>query len=874
MRGVLHAPAPSDPAAPSAPLAVPLPDERGKAWWSEPPARLLAALRGTPGGSSSAEAAARLAQHGPNEVLQRDELTALTLLQRQFTSPLVLILLVGAALSLLLRDWVDAVTILLIVAGSAALGFGQEWRASKAIAGLRQRLALSARVLRDGRLVSLPTRALVPGDVIELAAGHLVPADGLLLEARDFLVNQATLTGESLPVEKRVGVVGAEAPLAEHSNCVFLGTSVRSGTARVLLVHTGRDTVLAEVAARIATRDEETDFERGVHRFGELLMRVMLLVVVAVLLANQALGRPLIESLLFAVALAVGLSPELLPAIVSVSLARGARRLAEAGVLVRRLDAIEDLGGMDVLCTDKTGTLTLGTMALAQALDAQGAASTEVLRLAHLNAAFETGIDNPIDAALVEAGRRAGLATTGWRKVDEIPYDFSRRRLTIVVAEDSRPSQHLIVTKGAVANVLSACALQGAQSERLAALAHGLGAQGLRVLALATRSVTVPVGADQGADHHGDYGVADERDLVFAGFVCFSDPVKPDARQAVLALAARGVRVKMISGDNRDVCAHVAAEVGLTERREGSEVLTGAQIAALRDEALWHLAQRHDCFAEVEPAQKERLVRALQRTGHAVGFLGDGINDAPALHAADVGISVDRAVDVARESADIVLLQSDLSVLERGVAEGRRTFANTLKYIQITISANFGNMISMALATPLLPFLPLTATQILLNNFLSDLPSIAISTDEVDAERLLAAQRWNLPEVRRFMIVFGLISSAFDLLTFALLWKVFDADATLFHSGWFVVSVLTELAVLLVLRTRAAAWASRPSPLLAWTTLAVALLALALPYSGPAAAVLGFMPMPPAMVASLMAIVLAYVAATEAAKHWFWRRRA
>jgi Mg2+-importing ATPase len=838
------------------PSAAP-PPSVPSAWWSEDSAELLTALGSTREGLAEAEAAARFAHHGPNELQPRDELGALFLLWRQFASPLVLILVIGALLSLLLRDWVDAATILVIVAGSTALGFGQEWRASKAVAGLRQRLALNARVRRSGAVVVVPARTLVPGDVIELSAGNLVPADGVLLDARDFLVNQASLTGESLPVEKRVGTAAPQAPLAERTNCVFLGSSVRSGSARVLLVHTGRDTLLAEVAARIGARDEETDFERGVHRFGELLMRVMLLVVVAVLLANQALGRPAIESLLFAVALAVGLSPELLPAIVSVSLARGARQLANAGVLVRRLDAIEDLGGMDVLCTDKTGTLTQGAMALERAIDAQGQASDEVLRLAHLNAALETGIDNPIDAALVEAGERAGLTTHGWRKIDEIPYDFSRRRLTIVAAEASDPSQHLIVTKGAVANVLVVCAIAPAERERLEQRARELGERGLRVLALATRS-----GPAQER-----YDASDERELACAGFVCFSDPVKPDARAAVQALAARGVRVKMVSGDSRHVCAHVAAQVGLDAR----DLLTGAQIAALRDEALWHLAERCDCFAEVEPAQKERIVRALQRTGHAVGFLGDGINDAPALHAADVGLSVDRAVDVARESADIVLLRSDLTVLERGIAEGRRTFANTLEYIRITISANFGNMVSMALATPLLPFLPLTATQILLNNFLSDLPSLAISTDRVDAEPLRHAQRWDLAEVRRFMIVFGLVSSAFDLLTFVLLRQVFDAGPALFHSGWFVVSLLTELAVVLVLRTRGPAWQSRPSPLLLGATAVVALLALALPYSGPPAALLGLAPLPAPVLAALLGVVIAYAAATEVTKRWFWR---
>jgi P-type Mg2+ transporter len=829
------------------------------AWWSRDTADLLGALGSTVQGLGAADAAKRLAEIGPNAVADSGQTSTARLLWRQFSSPLVLILVIASVLSLLLRDWVDAATVLVIVAGSTLLGFWQELRASAAVAQLRSRLALNARVRRDGAVHLLPVRDLVPGDVVELSAGNLVPADGVLLDARDFLVNQATLTGESLPVEKRAGAVEAGAALSARTNCVWLGSSVRSGTASVLLVNTGRFTVLADVAARIATPDEETEFERGVRRFGELLLRVMFGVVVLVLTANTLLGRPAIESMLFAVALAVGLSPELLPAIVSVSLARGARRLAAAGVLVRRLDAIEDLGGIDVLCTDKTGTLTVGTMSLSAATDGNGVASTEVLRWAHLNAAFETGIDNPIDAAIVEAGQRAGLTTAGWTKVDEMPYDFARRRLTIVVQSRDDATRHFMITKGAVAQVLDQCVLDAAARRRVEAFAREQGERGIRVLALATREGAV----------QSDYSVADERELAFVGFLCFSDPPKPDARQVLRDLAQRGVRVKMVTGDNRHVAAHVASQVGL----DAQTLLAGEQIAALRDEALWHLAERTDCFAEVDPAQKERIVRALQRTGHAVGYLGDGINDAPALHAADVGISVEQAVDVARESADLVLLQPDLAVLERGIAEGRRTFANTMKYIQITTSSLFGNMISMALATPLLPFLPLTATQILLNNFLSDLPSMTISTDRVDADRLRSAQRWDMAEVRRFMLVFGLISSVFDLLTFALLLKVFHAAPALFHSAWFVVSLLTQLTVMLVLRTRLAAWRSRPSPLLAWMTLAVALLAVALPFIAPAARLFGFVAMPAPMVAALMAIVLAYVAATEAAKHWFWRTR-
>ncbi len=789
---------------------------------------------------------------------------------RQFASPLVLVLVFGAVVSLALQSWVDAAIILAIILGSALLGFAQEYRASLAVAKLRRRLALKARALRDGASETLPASAIVPGDVVLLAAGNLVPADGVVLEAKDFLVAEASLTGESFPVEKQPGVLPPSTPLAGRSNCVFLGTSVQSGTASVLILRTGRDTAFGAVAERLRRQPQETDFARGIRQFGYLLVRVMIFTVLFVLATNQFLGRPVIESLLFAVALAVGLSPELLPAILRVTLSHGARAMARRGVIVRRPEAIENLGSMDILCTDKTGTLTEGVLVLDGAVDAQATESTRVLQLAHLNAAFETGIDNPLDAAIVAAGKAQKLDTAGFAKIDEIPYDFLRKRLTIVVEETGAPG-HLIITKGAFSSVLDICSgmlvdgaeqpLDAAARLRLEAFYRAKGSEGFRVLALATRRVPA-------ARPH--YGRADEAGMTFAGCLLFFDPPKPDAGKAIHHLARLGVSIKVISGDNRFVAMHVARAVGLDPKA----LLTGAEIAALRDEALWQRAGETDLFVEVDPQQKERIVRALQRSGHAVGYIGDGINDAPALHVADVGISVDQAVDVARESADIVLLRPSLDVLRGGVEEGRRTFANTMKYICITTSANFGNMMSMALMTPLLPFLPLAAKQILLNNFLSDLPSVAISTDNVDAAAIERVQRWDMREVRRFMIVFGLVSSVFDLLTFALLLEVFDAGEATFQTAWFAVSLLTELAVVLALRTRRPMFQSRASGLLLWTTLAVALLTLGIPYFSPLAEIFDFVPLPWHLFAAMLAVVAAYIAATEAAKAAFYRRQA
>ena len=710
---------------------------RPQAYWCRSAEELLAQLGTSQAGLSEREADARLETYGLNSVASTQTVTTLRLLLRQVENPLVLILVFGACVSLLLQQWTDAIIILLIVAGSCLLAFTQEYRASAAMARLRDSLALRVTALRDGARRSLDARRIVPGDVIELSAGNLVPADGVVLECRDFLVSQASLTGESFPVEKSAGQLPADASLPQRTNSVFLGTSVRSGTAKVLIVETGLRTEFGNIARRLASAAPETEFAHGLRQFGYLLTRVMMVMVLFVLTINLLYQRPLVDSLLFAVALAVGLSPELLPAIVSVTLSSGARRMAAQGVIVRRLEAIENLGSIDILCTDKTGTLTKGVVELSAAVDAAGTDSESVRRLALINAALQTGIDNPLDAAIVGDSEKRGLQLGAVTKIDEIPYDFLRKRLTVVIVAEDDPSRHRIVTKGAFDTVLDCCRdvarngqpvpLDEAKRHRLRAYYEEHGAQGFRVLGLATKLVT----AKARYDH------ADETDMTFAGFLLFFDPLKEGIGESIRDLARLGIAVKIVTGDNRFVAAHVGEAIGADPKR----MLTGAELNDMRNEALWHLAETTDLFAEVDPQQKERIVRALQHRGHSVAYLGDGINDAPALHVADVGVSVDQAVDVARESADVVLLRQDLDVLRAGVLDGRRTFANTLKYIAITTSANFGNMISMALATLFVPFLPLAAKQILLNNFLSDFPSMAISTDNVDrgSDRIRAA---------------------------------------------------------------------------------------------------------------------------------------
>ncbi len=836
------------------------------AFWSLSIEQALAASESALGGLSARDAEARLRRDGPNTIAETGSLSSFWLLIRQFKSPLALILVFGAAISMLLREWVDATIILLIVGGSGLLGFTQEYRASQAVSALRQRLALKVKVLRGGSEAVVPVSSLVLGDIVQLSAGNLIPADGLVLAAQDCLVTQAALTGESLPVEKSPGILPDDAPVAERTNALFMGSSLRSGTATMLVVETGYRTQFGQIANRVGASDEETEFTRGVRKFGTMLMRVMIVIVLVVLTINQLMGRPIVDSLLFAVALAVGLSPELLPAIISVTLAAGARHLAAGGVIVRRLDAIENLGSMDILCTDKTGTLTDGVVKLDSAIDLHGAAATEVLKAAFLNATLETGIANPLDEAIVAAGTEANLSTGDCRKRGEIPYDFNRRRLSIVVTDPAASGQSRMITKGAFAEMLAICThVRDGKKDRplavklrrqLETLFQQKGEAGFRVLAVAERMLK----GDRRVTHE------DEQQLTLLGLLLFLDPPKPQVAKTIRDLAALGIATKMISGDNRHVTSHVSAALGLDPKA----ILTGDVIARLSDAALSHRVEQAAIFAEIDPQQKERVIRALQDRGHAVGYMGDGINDAPALRLADVGISVDKAVDVARESADIVLLKRDLDVLRRGVIDGRRTFANTQKYISITTSANFGNMVSMALATPLLPFLPLLPKQILLNNFLSDIPSITISTDNVDPEHLEVPQRWSIREVQRFMIVFGLVSSCFDLLTFGALRWIFRTDASMFQTVWFVISLLTELVVVLVLRTRRLSLRSRPSPLVLWTTVIMVGVGLALPFAPGFDGWFSFERPSWQLGAFSIAIVAAYALATEVAKQLFY----
>jgi Mg2+-importing ATPase len=838
-----------------------------EAYWSLPPERLMARLRTRADGLTPAQAAARLRRYGPNALAAPKRTDALALYASQFKSPLVLILIVASAISLAAAEWIDAVVVLSVVFGSTLLGFAQEYVANNAVEKLRSQVTIHSTVLRGGAAVTLPSAKVVPGDVVLLAAGSLIPADAVVLEAKDFHVSQAVLTGETFPVQKMPGPVAAQAGLTERSNCVFMGTSVRSGSARVLVAATGKASVFGQVAAKLALRPELTEFERGIHRFGYLLTRIMLVMVTLVLAINIFMAKPPIASLLFALALAVGLTPELLPAIISITLSHGAKRMAKLGVIVRRLNSIENLGSMDVLCTDKTGTVTEGVVQLDGALDIQGQASAQVLRLAAINARFQTGMANALDDAVGEAAQKAGVDLGGVQKIDEIPFDFVRKSLSVVAADPQ--GVRTLVTKGALDNVLRVCTsvrsangpapLDARARAGIEERYDAWSAEGFRVLGVASRTVE-----SRGAAYTRD----DEHELCFEGFLLFLDPPKADARQTIQDLARRGVTLKMITGDNHKVAAHVARAVGLATAIS----VTGRELNAMSDEALLHAAQQATVFAEVDPNQKERIIRALRKTGHVVGYMGDGINDAPALHAADVGISVDTAVEVAKDAADFVVLRKDLGILREGIDEGRMTFANTLKYVLTTISANFGNMFSMAVASLFLPFLPLLASQILLNNFLSDIPAAAIAGDRVDPDAVAVPRRWDTVFIRDYMILFGLLSSVFDLLTFGVLLWVFQAAPAEFRTGWFIESLLTELVIALVVRTRRPFWRSRPGRLLLGSTVAMVALTLVLPYLPPMA-LFGFVPLPTSLLMAMIGLTLAYVAAVEVGKRFFYARR-
>lgn len=821
-------------------------------------------LQSSEQGLTGEEARRRLDKYGPNDTTGTKRESGLVQFLRLFLNPLILILLLASLISAILGDPVDASIIFIIVMSSNILNFVQTYRSQKAVDKLRASVAPTASALRDGKWIKIQSRDLVPGDMIRLTAGDMVPADARLVQTTDLQVQQAALTGESQPVEKTADDLDVPTEnLAEAHNKVFLGTSVVSGSATALVTATGRNTAFGDIAASLARRPPQTEFERGMAGFSQLIVRTVFFLVLFIFLVGVLGHHRPFETILFAVSLAVGLTPEGLPAITTITLAQGAQNMAKQKVIVKYLESIQNFGSIDTFCSDKTGTLTTGETQLEGHLDLSNQASDRVLLFGYLNSSYETGIKSPLDDAILQYG---SVDISGYSKVGEIPFDFERRRLSVIV---QRQDELLLITKGAPESVLPFCStyeinnaskpLDDAARANFVKMYQELNTQGYRALAVAYRSVP----------QEANYSKADEQAMVLLGFLTFADPPKPDTAQMLQALKADGVQVKILTGDNELVTRHVCEQVGL----DASRIVLGSELDQITDEALAKVAEEVNVFARVAPAQKKRILLALKSRKHVVGYIGDGINDAPSLHTADVGISVSTGVDVAKEAASIILLEKSLQVLHNGILEGRKAFGNVIKYLLMGTSSNFGNMFSMAGAYVFLPFLPMLPSQILLNNLLYDSSQVAIPTDNVDPSFIKKPQHWDIRLLRNFMIFIGPISSIFDFLTFFILLLVFHAGPVLFHTGWFVESLCTQTLVVFIIRTAGNPLRSRPSRPLMIAVLMVVAIGILLPYT-PLAVPLGFTPLPGLYFLFLIAMTVTYMLFVELVKRPLMRRYA
>jgi P-type Mg2+ transporter len=834
-------------------------------------------LRSSPAGLTYEEAARRLQDFGLNLVARERKPTILEEIWGRARNPLNTLLLTLAAVSYFIGDMRAAIVIVLMVLLAVGTAFVQEHRSNEAAARLRAMVKTTASVKRrpavgDGDFAEVPIESLVPGDIVRLSAGDMIPADLRLLEAKDLFINQSALTGEAMPAEKFCHPYQQEIkdPF-DLPNMCFMGANVVSGFATGIVVRTGAHTFFGQLADEIAGRRVPTAFDQGINRFTWLMIRFIIVMVPTVFLINGLTKHDWLEALLFAVAVAVGLTPEMLPMIVTVNLAKGAMDMSRARVIVKRLNAIQNFGAMNILCTDKTGTLTQDRIILKRYLDIRGEESKRVLQYAYLNSHFQSGLKNLLDIAVLQHVDMHGILgiDKGYAKIDEIPFDFSRRRLSVVVSHG--PDKHILICKGAVEEIFAVCSryeingTTGRLDESHFATAKeetiALNSDGFRVVAVAYKELD---------SSQTVYSAADERDLILLGYIAFLDPPKESAAAAIAALADKGVRVKILTGDNEVITRKVCREVKL----DPGEILLGARIDAMTEDELADIAERTTVFAKLTPSQKERIVQALHRKGQVVGFLGDGINDSPALKAADVGISVDTAVDIAKESADIILLEKSLMVLQEGVTEGRKIFANITKYIKMGASSNFGNMFSVLGASIFLPFLPMAPIQVLTNNLLYDFSQTAIPTDNVDEEYIASPRRWDIDNIFKFMIFIGPISSIFDYATYAMMLFVFDSwtNPALFQTGWFVESLLTQTLIIHIIRTAKIPFVeSHASPTLIGTTIVVSLVGIALPFTV-AGAALGFTPLPAFYWPLVATMLLSYSVLTHFVKVWFVRR--
>ncbi|MEM0358152.1 MAG: magnesium-translocating P-type ATPase [Candidatus Bathyarchaeia archaeon] len=829
-----------------------------------PVEELLSRLKSSLNGLSSEEAKRRLEFFGYNELVKRKRKAIIIDFLSHFKSPLIIILLIAGMISGFFGEITNMAIIIVIVLFSVVLDFYQESKAERAAEMLKQRVATTATVLRDGVKKEVRLAEIVPGDIIFLSAGDIVPADARVISAKDLFVNQSALTGESFPVEKTgLPLKSFDPSITEWNNYLFMGTSVVSGTATAVVVKTGSHTEYGKIAKRLVEREPETEFQRGIRSFGYMIMQVTFLLVLFVFFINALYMRSVLDSLLFAVALAVGLTPELLPMIISVNLSKGAVSMAKKGVIVKRLAAIQNFGSMDVLCTDKTGTLTENRIELVLHVDLDGNESDKVLLYSYLNSYHQTGIKSPLDEAIL---RFRDVDVKGYRKVDEVPFDFVRKRLSVVVEYQN---QRFMITKGAPEEIAKICSYYEV-GEVIADITDEvrrnieqkyveLSSEGYRVLAVSYKRLR---------EDKTVYTAGDETEMVFLGFIAFLDPPKETAKEALQLLKNASIELKILTGDNelvtRKVCEHLGFDI--------KGIVTGGEIAQMHDDALARVVEEANVFCRVTPAQKDRIINALKNNGHVVGFLGDGINDAPSLKTADVGISVENAVDVAKESADIILLQNDLRVLHDGVLEGRKTFGNTMKYVMMGVSSNFGNMFSVAGASLFLPFLPMLPIQILLNNLLYDFSQSTIPTDEVDQEYIEKPKRWDIHFIRRFMVCLGPVSSLFDFLTFFIMLFIFNASEPLFQTAWFIESLTSQTIVIFVIRTRKSPfWKSKPSRLLLFSSIAVITFTLIIPHT-PLGEIFRFVKPPTTFFIALAIILGTYIALAEIIKSWFYRR--
>jgi Mg2+-importing ATPase len=838
---------------------------------SLPTNELLSRLNTSPAGLSTQEVENRLEVYGRNEFARKKKRAAIFNFLSRFKSPLVIILMIAGAVSAALGSIPSVIVIYTMVFLSVSLAYYQENNASKAAELLREKVATLATVLRDNAKQEIKLPLIVPGDIIHLSAGDITPADARIIDAKDLFVNQSALTGESFPVEKTSATIkNRGGSITEWNNYLFMGTSIVSGTAMAVVVRTGGYTEYGKIAAKLVEKAPETEFERGTKQFGFLIMQVTFLLVMFVFLINALLhpnAHGILNALLFAVALAVGLTPELLPMIITINLSKGAQRMSKKGVIVKRLSSIETFGSMNVLCTDKTGTLTENQIKLLLHVDIEGKEEEKVLLYSFLNSRFQTGLKSPLDEAILE---HKEIDIAGFQKIDEVPFDFVRRRVSVVVEKEK---QRFFIAKGAPEEILKVCSFYEVDDliydiseeirRKIEQKYFDLSADGLRVLGVASKKLR---------EEKAVYSINDESEMTFLGFVAFLDPPKETAKQSLQMLSKANVELKILTGDNELVTRKVCSELGF----EVKGVVLGNEITLMTNEALSAVVEDANVFARVTPAQKDRIISVLKTNGHVVGFMGDGINDAPSIKTSDVGISVSNAVDVARESADIILLKNDLTVLGEGVLEGRKTFGNTMKYIMMGVSSNFGNMFSAAGGSVFLPFLPMLPIQILLNNLLYDTSQTVMTTDNVDAEYIEKPKRWDISFIRRFMIIIGPVSSLFDYITFFTMLLIFNAwtNAALFQTAWFTESLCSQTLVVLIIRTRKVPfYKSRPSKYLVLMLLAVISFAIIVPYT-PVGVFFGFVPPPPAFYLALAGILGAYALLAETVKKWFYKRNA